>query len=258
MSYQTILVETRENVGLITLNRPDALNALSQTLIAELGQALDIFEADDEIGAIVLTGSENAFAAGADIKEMQAKTWPETFVDDFITDGWERIAQCRKPIIAAVAGFALGGGCEIALMCDFILAAETAQFGQPEIKIGVWPGAGGSQRLTRIVGKSKSMEMCLTGRMMDADEAERAGLVSRIIPAADLVEEAVKTAQKIAVMSRPAAMMVKDVVNRAYETTLSEGVRYERRMFQASFGMRDQREGMAAFVEKRKPNYGGG
>jgi enoyl-CoA hydratase len=258
MSYRTILVETRENVGLITLNRPDALNALSQELVGELGQALDIFEADDEIGAIVLTGSEKAFAAGADIKEMQAKNWPDTFVDDFITDGWERIAQCRKPIIAAVAGFALGGGCEIALMCDFILAAETAQFGQPEIKIGVWPGAGGSQRLTRIVGKSKSMDMCLTGRMMGAEEAERAGLVSRIVPAADLVDETVKTAQQIAAMSRPAAMMVKDVVNRAYETTLSEGVRYERRMFQASFGMPDQREGMAAFVEKRKPNFGGG
>jgi enoyl-CoA hydratase len=258
MSYRTILVETRDNVGLITLNRPDALNALSQELVGELGQALDIFEADDEVGAIVLTGSEKAFAAGADIKEMQAKNWPDTFVDDFITDGWERIAQCRKPIIAAVAGFALGGGCEIALMCDFILAAETAQFGQPEIKIGVWPGAGGSQRLTRIVGKSKSMEMCLTGRMMDAEEAERAGLVSRIVPVADLVDDAVKTAQRIATMSRPAAMMVKDVVNRAYETTLSEGVRYERRMFQASFGMPDQREGMAAFVEKRKPNFGGG
>lgn len=258
MSYRTILVETRENVGLITLNRPDALNALSQELVGELGQALDIFEADDEVGAIVLTGSEKAFAAGADIKEMQAKNWPDTFVDDFITDGWERIAQCRKPIIAAVAGFALGGGCEIALMCDFILAAETAQFGQPEIKIGVWPGAGGSQRLTRIVGKSKSMDMCLTGRMMGADEAERAGLVSRIVPAPDLVVEAVKTAQQIATMSRPAAMMVKDVVNRAYETTLSEGVRYERRMFQASFGMPDQREGMAAFVEKRKPNFGAG
>jgi enoyl-CoA hydratase len=258
MSYRTILVETRENVGLITLNRPDALNALSQELVGELGQALDIFEADDEIGAIVLTGSEKAFAAGADIKEMQAKNWPDTFIDDFITDGWERIGQCRKPIIAAVAGFALGGGCEIALMCDFILAAETAQFAQPEIKIGVWPGAGGSQRLTRIIGKSKSMDMCLTGRMMGADEAERAGLVSRLVPAADLVGEAVKTAQQIATMSRSAAMMVKDVVNRAYETSLSEGVRYERRMFQASFGMPDQREGMAAFVEKRKPNYGGG
>ena len=257
MSYRTIIVETRENVGLITLNRPDALNAISRELVGELGQALNIFEADDEVGALVLTGSEKAFAAGADIKEMQAKKWPDTFVEDFITDGWERVAQCRKPVVAAVAGFALGGGCEIALMCDFILAAETAKFGQPEIKIGVWPGAGGSQRLTRIVGKSKSMEMCLTGRMMDAEEAERAGLVSRILPAADLVDEAVKTAQLIATMSRPAAMMVKDVVNRAYETSLSEGIRYERRMFQASFAMPDQREGMAAFVEKRKPNFGG-
>ncbi len=257
MSYQTILAETRDNVGLITLNRPEALNALSEALIAELGQALDDFEADDAIGAIVLTGSEKAFAAGADIKEMQAKSWPQSFRDDFITDGWERIAQCRKPIVAAVAGFALGGGCEIAMMCDFILAAETAQFGQPEIKIGVWPGAGGSQRLTRIVGKSKAMEMCLTGRMMGAEEAERAGLVSRIVPAAELVEEAVKTAQRIAAMSPTAAMMVKDVVNRAYETTLAEGVRYERRMFQAAFGTPGQREGMAAFVEKRKPDFRG-
>lgn len=238
MSYQTIIVETRENVGLITLNRPDALNALSQALIGELGTALDIFEADDEIGAIVLTGSDKAFAAGADIKEMQLKNWPDAFVEDFITDGWERVAHCRKPIIAAVAGFALGGGCEVAMMCDFILAAETAKFGQPEVKIGVWPGAGGSQRLTRLVGKSKSMEMCLTGRMMDADEAERAGLVSRIVPAAELIDDALRTAQQIAQMSRPATMMIKDLVNRAYETTLNEGVRYERRLFQASFGTR--------------------
>lgn len=256
MSYQTIVVETRGNVGLITLNRPQALNALSTALIAELGSALDGFEADADIGAIVLTGSEKAFAAGADIKEMQSKEWPDSFVEDFITDGWERVAQCRKPIVAAVAGFALGGGCEVAMMCDFILAAETAQFGQPEIKIGVWPGAGGSQRLTRLVGKSKAMEMCLTGRMMGAEEAERAGLVSRIVPAASLVDEAVRTAQQIAAMSRPATMMIKDIVNRAYETTLSEGVRYERRMFQASFGTPDQREGMAAFVEKRKPDFG--
>ena len=255
MSYQTIIVETRENVGLITLNRPDALNALSRQLISELGDAIDTFESDDGIGALVLTGSDKAFAAGADIKEMQHKNWPDAFVEDFITDGWERVAQCRKPIIAAVAGFALGGGCEVAMMCDFILAAETAKFGQPEVKIGIWPGAGGSQRLTRLVGKSKSMDMCLTGRMMDADEAERAGLVSRIVPADDLVDEAVKTAQQIAAMSRPATMMIKDIVNRAYETTLSEGVRYERRLFQASFGTPDQREGMAAFAEKRKPEF---
>ncbi len=256
MSYETIIVEIRDNVGLITFNRPDALNALSIALVGELADALRAMEKNSDVGAIVLTGSEKAFAAGADIKEMQSKSWPDTYVDDFITDGWEQVAACRKPVIAAVAGFALGGGCEIAMMCDFILAADTAQFGQPEIKIGVWPGAGGSQRLTRLVGKSKSMEMCLTGRMMGAEEAERVGLVSRIIPAAELVEEAVSTAQKIAVMSRPATMMVKDVVNRAYETTLAEGVRYERRMFQASFGTPDQREGMAAFVEKRKPVFG--
>lgn len=258
MSFETILVETRGNVGLITLNRPDALNALSDALIAELGTALDTFEADDAIGAIVLTGSEKAFAAGADIKEMQARSWPDAYIEDFITDGWERVASCRKPVIAAVAGFALGGGCEVAMMCDFILAGDNAKFGQPEIKIGVTPGAGGSQRLTRAVGKSKSMEMCLTGRMMDAEEAERAGLVSRIIPVDELVEEAVKTAQQIAESSRPAAMMVKEQVNRAFETTLSEGVRYERRLFQSLFGTPDQREGMAAFVEKRKPDFGGG
>jgi len=256
MSYETILVETRGNVGLVTLNRPDAMNALSQQLVRELGEALDTLEGDTDIGAIVLTGSEKAFAAGADIKEMQAKSWPDTFVEDFITDGWERVADCRKPVIAAVAGFALGGGCEVAMMCDFILAAETARFGQPEIRIGILPGAGGSQRLTRLVGKSKSMEMCLTGRMMGAEEAERVGLVSRIVPADDLVEEAVKVAQGIAEMSRPAAMFVKEAVNRAYETTLAEGVRYERRLFQASLGTPDQREGMAAFIEKRKPDFG--
>ena len=255
MTYENIIVETRGNVGLITLNRPKALNALSDALIREIGHALDDYEADPAIGAIVITGNDKAFAAGADIKEMQAKIWPDTYVADFITDGWERVAQCRKPVIAAVAGFALGGGCEVAMMCDFILAADNAQFGQPEIKIGVTPGAGGSQRLTRAVGKAKSMEMCLTGRMMGAEEAERAGLVSRIVPVAELVAEAVKTAQTIADMSRPAGMMVKEAVNRAFETTLSEGVRFERRLFQATFGSPDQREGMAAFVEKRKPAY---
>lgn len=255
MTYNTIIVKNHDNVGLITFNRPNVLNALSTSLVVELSDALKSMEKNDNIGAIVLTGSEKAFAAGADIKEMQSKTWPSTYVDDFITDGWEQVSCCRKPVIAAVAGFALGGGCEIAMMCDFILAADTAQFGQPEIQIGIWPGAGGSQRLTRLVGKSKSMEMCLTGRMMGAEEAERAGLVSRIIPAADLVTEAVSTAQKISDMSRPAALMVKDVVNRAYETTLAEGVRYERRMFQAGFGTPDQIEGMAAFVEKRKPEF---
>ena len=255
MGYDTVIVETQQNVGIITLNRPKALNAISTQLINELSQCLDLFETNKNIGAIVLTGSEKAFAAGADIKEMQSKNWPNTFVEDFITCGWERVADCRKPIIAAVSGFALGGGCEIALMCDFILAAETAKFGQPEIKIGVCPGAGGSQRLTRIIGKSKSMEMCLTGRMMEAEEAERCGLVSRIIPADRLVDEAITTAQKIAEMSRSAAMMVKDVINHAYETGLREGVLYERRMFQAALGTPDQKEGMSAFIEKRKANF---
>ena len=258
MAYENLTVETRGNVGLIAFDRPKALNALSDALVRELAAALDAFERDDAIGAIVIAGNDKAFAAGADIKEMQAKSWPDTYVADFITDGWERVAQCRKPVIAAVAGFALGGGCEIAMMCDFIIAADKAQFGQPEIRIGVTPGAGGSQRLTRAVGKAKAMEMCLTGRMMGAEEAERAGLVSRVVPVAELIADAVKTGQTIADMSRPAAMMVKDAVNRAFETTLAEGVRYERRLFQAAFGTPDQREGMAAFVEKRKPAFGKG
>src|SRR5262245_29688391 len=207
MTYQTLLVETRGNVGVITLNRPKALNALSCELMVELTRAVDEFEADPKVGALVITGSEKAFAAGADIKEMQSKDWPDTYLEDFITRDWERITRCRKPVIAAVAGYALGGGCELAMMCDFILAAETARFGQPEINIGVTPGAGGTQRLTRVVGKAKAMEMCLTGRMMDAQEAERAGLVSRIVPAAELVAEAVKTAQRIAEMSRPVVLM---------------------------------------------------
>lgn len=255
MAYENILVETRGNVGLITLNRPKALNALNTALIGELRDALDGFEADDAIGAIVLTGSEKAFAAGADIKEMQAQSFMDAYLSDFITRDWERLASCRKPVIAAVAGFALGGGCEIAMMCDFILAGDNAKFGQPEITIGTIPGAGGSQRLTRAVGKSKAMEMCLTGRMMDAEEAERAGLVSRIVPAAELVEEALKTAEKIAGMSRPMALLAKEAVDRAFETTLSEGVRFERRMFHATFATEDQKEGMAAFGDKRKPAF---
>jgi enoyl-CoA hydratase len=255
MAYQNIIVESRENVGVITLNRPDAMNALSVALIGELGQALDDFEADADIGAIVLAGSEKAFAAGADIKEMQAKTWPGTYAEDFITNGWERLSRCRKPVVAAVAGFALGGGCEIAMMCDFIIAADNAKFGQPEVTIGVPPGAGGSQRLTRAVGKAKAMEMCLTGRMMDADEAERAGLVSRIVPVADVLDEAIKAAGRIAGMSGPVTMMIKEAVNRAFETTLAEGVRFERRLFQASFGTPDQKEGMQAFVEKRPAKF---
>jgi len=255
MAYQNIIVETRGHVGLVTLNRPKALNALNAGLVKELAQTLDAFEADHEIGAIVITGSEKAFAAGADIKEMKDKTFMDAYLGDFITKDWERIATCRKPVIAAVAGYALGGGCEIAMMCDFILAADTAKFGQPEITLGVIPGAGGSQRLTRAVGKAKAMEMCLTGRMMDAAEAERSGLVSRIVPAADLVEEAIKTAETIAKLSRPAALMAKEAVNRAFETTLAEGIRFERRLFHALFATQDQKEGMAAFVEKRQPNF---
>jgi enoyl-CoA hydratase len=253
--HNNILVERRGAVGLVTLNRPQALNALNAALIAELGAALDAFEADEAIGAIVLTGSERAFAAGADVKEMAEKTYIEAYREDFITKGWERVAQCRKPIVAAVAGFALGGGCEIAMMCDIIVAADTARFGQPEILLGTLPGAGGTQRLTRFVGKAKAMDLCLTGRMMDAAEAERAGLVSRVVPAAELLAEAVKLAERICEMSRPVAMMVKEAVNRAFETTLAEGVRFERRLFHASFSLEDRKEGMAAFIEKRKADF---
>lgn len=255
MAYEYILVETRGPVGLVTLNRPKALNALCAGLISELGQALDDMEANDEIGAIVLTGSEKAFAAGADIKEMADRSYMDVYLADFITKGWERVTVCRKPVIAAVSGYALGGGCELAMMCDFILASETAKFGQPEITIGTMPGAGGTQRLTRFVGKSKAMEMCLTGRIMDAEEAERAGLVSRLVPPAELVEEAVKTAEKIAALSRPVVMMTKESVNRSYETTLAEGVRFERRLFHSTFATADQKEGMKAFVEKRTPKF---
>ncbi|MBL8589700.1 MAG: enoyl-CoA hydratase [Methylobacteriaceae bacterium] len=254
MSYQNILVETHGKVGLIRLNRPQALNALNSALIAELNEQLDKWERDEHIGCIVLTGSEKAFAAGADIKEMQSKSYIGAYLDDFITT-WDRVARARKPIIAAVAGFALGGGCELAMMCDFILAADTAKFGQPEIKLGVMPGAGGTQRLTRFVGKSKAMEMCLTGRMMDAAEAERAGLVSRVVPAASLVDEALKTAAAVAGMSLPIAMLTKESVNRAYETTLAEGIRFERRVFHSMFAFDDQTEGMTAFVEKRAAKF---
>ncbi len=255
MAYENIVAEKKGRVGLITLNRAKALNALNAALIAELKQALDSFEADDGVGAIVITGNDKAFAAGADIKEMQDKTFMEAYLGDFITRDWERIAACRKPVIAAVAGYALGGGCEIAMMCDFILAADNARFGQPEITLGTMPGAGGTQRLARLAGKSKAMEMCLTGRMMDAQEAERIGLVSRIVPVAELVEEALKTAETIAGMSRPAVLMTKEAVNRAYETTLSEGIRFERRLFHATFATEDQKEGMAAFAEKRQPRF---
>src|SRR3984893_2649504 len=254
MTYANILVETHGGVGLIRLNRPQVLNALSAALMEDLNASLEVFESDPAIGAIVLTGSEKAFAAGADIKEMQDKTFAEAFLGDFI-GRWENVTRVRKPIIAAVAGFALGGGCEVAMMCDFILAADTAKFGQPEIKLGVMPGAGGTQRLTRAVSKAKAMDMCLTARFMDAVEAERAGLVSRVVPAAVLLDEAVAAAATIAEFPLPAVMMVKESVNRAYETTLAEGVHFERRLFHSLFATEDQKEGMAAFVEKRKPAF---
>lgn len=255
MSFEDILVETHGNVGLIRLNRPQALNALSLNLTRELGEALDGFERDDQIGAIVITGNDKAFAAGADIREMQGLTAVEAYTSDFVTATWERVVRCRKPVIAAVNGYALGGGCELAMMCDFVLAADSAKFGQPEINLGVIPGAGGTQRLARCAGKAKTMEMCLTGRMMDAEEAERAGLVSRILPADELLDNAIETAQQIADKSRVAVLMAKEAVNRAFETTLAEGVRFERRLFQSLFASEDQKEGMAAFLDKRKPSW---
>jgi enoyl-CoA hydratase len=254
MTYETILVETRGKVGLITINRPKALNALNSQVLSELLASTKAFEADPGISAIVLTGSEKAFAAGADIKEMQSKTYAEMYLANFFT-GWEEFAGLRKPIIAAVAGYALGGGCELAMMCDFIIAADTAKFGQPEITLGVIPGMGGSQRLTRYIGKAKAMDLCLTGRMMDAAEAERCGLVSRVVPTGELVGEAMKAAAKIATFSLPAVMMAKEAVNRSFETTLGEGLRFERRLFHSLFAFDDQKEGMAAFAEKRPANF---
>jgi len=254
MAYETIIVETKGRVGIVRLNRPNALNALNAQLIEDMKTALDKLEADDGIGAIVITGSDKAFAAGADIKEMQSKTYMSAYKEDFISR-WDRVGLCRKPVIAAVAGFALGGGCELAMMCDIIIAADSAKFGQPEIKLGVMPGSGGTQRLIRQVGKSKAMEMCLTGRLMDAAEAERANLVARVVPAASLMEEAMKTAEIIASMSLPIAMMTKETINRAYETPLTEGIRFERRVFHSQFSVADQKEGMAAFIEKRKANF---
>jgi len=255
MSYQTIIVETRGRVGVIRLNRPQALNALNSVLNAELAQAIAAFDADDGIGAMLLTGSERAFAAGADIKEMAGKSAVEAFMGDFAAGAWHAASNARKPIVAAVAGFALGGGCELAMQCDLIIAADTAQFGQPEITLGVIPGIGGTQRLTRAVGKAKAMDLILTGRRMDAAEAERAGLVARVVPAASLMEEAMKVAETIASMSLPAVLAAKEAVNRAFETTLAEGVRFERRVFHALFATNDQKEGMAAFVEKRPPKF---
>ena len=255
MAYEFILTETRGRVALITLNRPKQLNALNPKLMQELGQALYGFDADDGIGAIVITGSEKAFAAGADIGVMQDYSYMDAFKNNYITRDWEHIRSIRKPVIAAVAGYALGGGCELAMMCDIVIAAESAKFGQPEINLGTFPGAGGTQRLPRAVGKAKAMDLCLTARMMDAAEAERGGLVSRVVPSDKLMDEALAVAEKIAGYSLPVAMMVKESVNRAYETTLAEGVHFERRLFHATFALEDQKEGMAAFVEKRKPVF---
>ena len=254
MSYETIIVETRGKVGLIRLNRPQALNALSRALEADLTKAISAFEADPNIGCMVITGSDKAFAAGADIKEMAEKTFADAFLGDFAAT-WDRAATARKPVIAAVAGFALGGGCELAMQCDLIIAADNAKFGQPEIKLGVIPGIGGTQRLTRAVGKAKAMDLILTGRMMDAAEAERAGLVARIVPLANLLEETMQVAETIASMSLPSLMAAKEAVNRAFETPLAEGVRFERRVFHSLFATADQKEGMAAFIAKRPPKF---
>jgi enoyl-CoA hydratase len=255
VDYQNIIVTREGSVALVTLNRPKALNALNAELLRELIGTLEGFDADNSVRAIVLTGSDRAFAAGADIKEMAPKSYIDVFKENLFADTGERIAAVRKPIIAAVAGYALGGGCELAMLCDFIIAADNAKFGQPEITLAVMPGMGGTQRLTRLVGKSKAMDLCLTGRNMDAAEAERAGLVSRVVPLAELLPEAMKAAQKIAEQSLPIVMMAKETVNRAYETTLSEGLRFERRLFHSMFATQDQKEGMAAFSEKRKPNF---
>ncbi len=255
MVYEHIITESRGNVGLITINRPKVLNALSSDVMDEIGNAIDSFEGDSETGAIVITGSEKAFAAGADISQMINNTFADAYQGNFISRNWERVTQCRKPVIAAVAGYALGGGCELAMMCDFIIAGDNAQFGQPEILLGIIPGAGGTQRLTRAVGKSKAMDMCLTGRRMDAEEAERSGLVSRVVPVDELVDRVVEIAQGIADFSQLATSMVTETVDRAYETTLAEGILFERRAFHSMFSTNDQKEGMAAFLEKRKANW---
>jgi len=254
MAYENIVVESKGRVGIIRLNRPNALNALNRALIAELTQAIDAFDKNDNIGCLLITGSDKAFAAGADIKEMADKTFIQAYGSNFAAD-WDRAAHARKPIVAAVAGFALGGGCELAMHCDIIIAADTAKFGQPEIKLGVIPGIGGTQRLTRAVGKAKAMDLVLTGRLMDAAEAERSGLVARVVPAANLMDEAIKVAETIAGMSLPSVMAGKEAVNVAFEVPLAEGVRFERRVFHSLFATDDQKEGMKAFVEKRKPNW---
>ena len=258
MAYETLIVETpRPGVTLLRLNRPEALNALNDQLMDEMTAALNAAEADASVRCIVITGSDRAFAAGADIKQMASKSYADVYGEDFITRNWERVASCRKPVIAAVAGYALGGGCELAMMCDFIIAAENAKFGQPEINLGVSPGAGGTQRLTRFIGKSKAMDMVLTARMMDAAEAERCALVSRVVPLADLVATALDVAEKIAALSPNAVMLTKEMVNAAYETPLSQGVKLERRLFHSLFAFDDQKEGMAAFIEKRPANFTG-
>jgi enoyl-CoA hydratase len=254
MAYESILVETRGAVGIIRLNRPQALNALNAALVAELTAAIDAFETDNNVRCMIVTGSDKAFAAGADIKEMANLDYMDVFYGDFVAH-WDRAARARKPVIAAVAGFALGGGCELALMCDIVIAADNAKFGQPEVKLGVIPGIGGTQRLTRAVGKAKAMDLCLTGRMMDAAEAERSGLVARVVPLASLMEEALKAAETIAALPLPAVMIAKESVNRAFETSLSEGIRFERRVFHSLFATADQKEGMAAFIEKRPPKF---
>ena len=255
MSFETLIVEKKGPVGLITFNRPKALNALNAALTGELKQALDDLEADRSVAVIVLTGNERAFAAGADIKEMKEKTFADVYMNEFITRDWERLSHCRKPTIAAVAGYALGGGCEMALMCDMVIAADTAKFGQPEITIGTLPGAGGTQRLARSIGKAKTMDLVLTGRMMDAAEAERCGLVARVVPAGELMAKVMEIAETIAGMSQLAAKLAKEAVNLAFETGLTEGIQFERRLFHASFATEDQKEGMAAFAEKRKPAF---
>ncbi|MCW8914313.1 MAG: enoyl-CoA hydratase [Magnetovibrio sp.] len=254
-AFETILTEVEGQVGIITFNRPKALNALNQQMIGEMGRALDLFEANDDIHVIVLTGSEKAFAAGADIKEMADKSFNDAYMGDFISGPWDRLSTCHKPVIAAVSGFALGGGCEIAMMCDLIVASETAKFGQPEITLGIVPGIGGTQRLTRAVGKAKAMDMVLTGRMMDAEEAERSGLVARVVSADQFMTQVMEMAATMATFSRSTIKMAKESVNRAFESTLNEGVRYERRLFHACFATYDQKEGMKAFIEKRKPKF---
>lgn len=255
MEYQNILVETKDKVGVITLNRPKALNALNDQLMDELGHALLAFDQDDDIGCMIITGSEKAFAAGADIAAMANYTYMDAYKGNYVTKNWEHILRVRKPVIAAVAGYALGGGCELTMMCDFIIAADNAKFGQPEIKLATLPGCGGTQRLPRAISKSKAMDLCLTARLMDANEAERAGLVSRVVPLDKLMEETLAAATTIAAMSIPVVMMIKDAVNRSFESGLTEGIHYERRLFHASFGTHDQREGMQAFLEKRPANF---